>query len=115
MKKILNTDVSNVVEEMLQGYLLAYRHFYKRVKEYHAIVYRGHRKDKVALVIGGGSGHEPMFIILFCSCQQFLWQTVLHAAIFVRRRIRIWYGQRARLWTREKGCCLSMAAMPVTI
>ena len=61
MKKILNTDVSNVVEEMLQGYLLAYRHFYKRVKEYHAIVYRGHRKDKVALVIGGGSGHEPMF------------------------------------------------------
>lgn len=61
MKKILNADVSNVVEEMLQGYLLAYRHFYKRVKEYHAIVYRGHRKDKVALVIGGGSGHEPMF------------------------------------------------------
>jgi dihydroxyacetone kinase phosphoprotein-dependent L subunit len=61
VKKILNADVSNVVEEMLQGYLLAYRHFYKRVKEYHAIVYRGHRKDKVALVIGGGSGHEPMF------------------------------------------------------
>ncbi len=57
----MNADVSNVVEEMLQGYLLAYRHFYKRVKEYHAIVYRGHRKDKVALVIGGGSGHEPMF------------------------------------------------------
>ena len=61
MKKILNADVSNVVEEMLQGYLLAYRRYYKRVGDYNAIVYRDHRKDKVALVIGGGSGHEPMF------------------------------------------------------
>lgn len=61
MKKILNADVSNVVEEMLLGYLFAYRRYYRRVGDYNAIVYRGHRKDKVALVIGGGTGHEPMF------------------------------------------------------
>lgn len=61
MKKILNADVSNVVDEMLAGYLTAYRNFYKKVDNYNAFFYRGHRKNKVALVIGGGSGHEPMF------------------------------------------------------
>ena len=61
MKKILNSDVSNVVDEMLLGYLTAYRNFYKKVDGYNASTYRGSRKNKVALVIGGGSGHEPMF------------------------------------------------------
>ncbi len=61
MKKILNADVSNVVDEMLLGYLTAYRKYYKKVDGCNAFFYRGHRKDKVALVIGGGSGHEPMF------------------------------------------------------
>lgn len=60
-KKILNKDVSNVVEESLAGYLMAYRRYYKKIGEYNAFMYRGHRKDKVALVIGGGSGHEPLF------------------------------------------------------
>lgn len=61
MKKILNADVSNVVEEMLSGYLTAYKRYYKKIGEYNAFRYRGSRKDKVALVIGGGSGHEPLF------------------------------------------------------
>lgn len=60
-KKILNKDVSNVVEESIAGYLLAYKKYYKKIGEYNAFQYRGHRKDKVALVIGGGSGHEPLF------------------------------------------------------
>lgn len=60
-KKILNKDVSNVVEESLTGYLMAYKKDYKKIGEYNAFQYRGHRKDKVALVIGGGSGHEPLF------------------------------------------------------
>ncbi|MGN0413481.1 MAG: dihydroxyacetone kinase subunit DhaL [Lachnospiraceae bacterium] len=60
-KKILNADVSNVVDEMLLGYLTAYKKYYKKVDNYNAFYYRNHRKDKVALVIGGGSGHEPMF------------------------------------------------------
>mgnify|MGYP002798377464 FL=1 len=60
-KKILNKDVSNVEEESLTGYLMAYKKDYKKIGEYNAFQYRGHRKDKVALVIGGGSGHEPLF------------------------------------------------------
>jgi len=61
MKKILNADVSNVVEEMLAGYLQAYKKYYKKIGDYNAFQYRRNRKDKVALVIGGGSGHEPLF------------------------------------------------------
>lgn len=61
VKKILNEDTSNVVEEMLNGYLSAYKRYYKKIGEYNAFKYRGARKDKVALVIGGGSGHEPLF------------------------------------------------------
>ena len=62
MKKFLNKDVSNVVGEMISGYVSAYRKYYKRIGDYTAIMYKGHRKDKVAIVIGGGSGHEPLFL-----------------------------------------------------
>ena len=51
LKKILNADVSKVVDEMLAGYLTAYRNIYKKVDNYNAFYYRGHRKNKVALVI----------------------------------------------------------------
>lgn len=61
IKKILNEDVSNVVEENLTGYLTAYRKYYKKIEDYNAFYYKGHRQNKVALVIGGGSGHEPLF------------------------------------------------------
>lgn len=61
MKKILNENVADVVEEMLSGYLQAYKKYYKRIGQYTALKYRRHRKGKVALVIGGGSGHEPLF------------------------------------------------------
>jgi len=60
MKKIINKD-SNVVEEMLSGYLEAYNRYYERISDYNAFLYKGRRKNKVALVIGGGSGHEPLF------------------------------------------------------
>lgn len=61
-KKILNPNVDNVVEESLAGFLTAYKKYYKKVGEYNAIKYRGARKGKVALVAGGGSGHEPLFV-----------------------------------------------------
>ena len=60
-KKILNRDVENVVEENLTGFLMAYKKYYKKVGEYNAFKYKGQRKDKVAMVIGGGRGHEPLF------------------------------------------------------
>lgn len=50
------------MEESLAGYLAAYRKYYKKVGGCNAIQYRNARKDKVALVTGGGSGHEPLFI-----------------------------------------------------
>lgn len=61
MKKILNKDVTNVVDEMLAGFILAYRKHYQKLGEYNAVKYRHHRKNKVALVTGGGTGHEPLF------------------------------------------------------
>ncbi|MEF9941882.1 MAG: dihydroxyacetone kinase subunit DhaK [Lachnospiraceae bacterium] len=60
MKKILNKD-DDVVQEMLAGYLSAYSRYYEQVPESNAFMYKERRKDKVALVIGGGSGHEPLF------------------------------------------------------
>ena len=43
------------------SYLTAYRKYYKKIEDYNAFYYKGHRQNKVALVIGGGSGHEPLF------------------------------------------------------
>lgn len=60
-KQILNKNVENVVGESLVGYLHAYNKIYKKLGEYNAFIFKGHRKEKVALVIGGGSGHDPLF------------------------------------------------------
>lgn len=56
MKKMLN-DVSNVVEEMLEGLCYANDNVYK-LDGYNVIV-KKNKEDKVALCSGGGSGHEP--------------------------------------------------------
>jgi dihydroxyacetone kinase len=60
MKKIINKD-SDLVDEMLSGYLAAYSRYFERISDSNAFIYKGRRKNKVALVIGGGSGHEPLF------------------------------------------------------
>lgn len=60
-KQILNKDVTNVVSESISGFVHAYNKLYRKLGEYNSIIYKGHRKDKVALVVGGGSGHEPLF------------------------------------------------------
>ena len=59
-KKIINNG-SNVVSEMMEGYLAAYSRYYERIGDYNAFSYKNRRRGKVSLVIGGGSGHEPMF------------------------------------------------------
>ena len=61
MKKILNQS-GDIVGQSVSGFLAAYRNYYEAVPETNSIVYKNRRKDKVALVIGGGSGHEPLFI-----------------------------------------------------
>lgn len=60
MKKIMNNE-ADVVEEMLDGMINAYSRYYERIGDLHALMYKGRRKDKVVLVVGGGSGHEPLF------------------------------------------------------
>ncbi len=58
MKKIINNP-EQVVEEMLQGAVLAHPQYLKRVEGFNVMV-RAHKPvSKVALVSGGGSGHEP--------------------------------------------------------
>ncbi|HEQ4737535.1 TPA: dihydroxyacetone kinase subunit DhaK [Streptococcus pyogenes] len=58
MKKIMN-DATQIVDDMLQG--LAYMHddLVERLDGYNVIVRKAEKTGKVALVSGGGSGHEP--------------------------------------------------------
>lgn len=60
MRKIINSP-DQVVAEMMEGYIGAYERYYEKHPEVNGVLLRQRRKDKVALVIGGGSGHEPMF------------------------------------------------------
>ena len=58
MKKILN-NIDNVIVEELQGMQKAYNDLIK-VNYDPIFVTRANNTDKVALVSGGGSGHEPL-------------------------------------------------------
>ncbi len=58
MKKIINTP-ENVVDEMLNGMTMAHGDQLKRLEGYNVILRKDAKKGKVALLSGGGSGHEP--------------------------------------------------------
>lgn len=61
MKHIINTP-ENVVPEMMEGFMSAYSKYYEKVPGVDGVILlKNRRKNKVALVIGGGGGHEPMF------------------------------------------------------
>ena len=60
-KKILNRNIADIAAESLAGYQMAYKRYYRKPKGNNAVVLRNSRKNKVTLVIGGGSGHEPLF------------------------------------------------------
>lgn len=57
MKKLINNP-ENVVDEMLKGIVKAHPEYVKRLPGLEVLV-RAQKGDKVALVSGGGSGHEP--------------------------------------------------------
>ncbi len=59
MKQILN-DLDNIVSDSFSGMTGAYRKVYEPIGDLTALRYRQRRKEKVSIVIGGGSGHEPM-------------------------------------------------------
>ncbi|MBR4195756.1 MAG: dihydroxyacetone kinase subunit DhaK [Synergistaceae bacterium] len=58
MKKLIN-GVENIVDEMLDGMTAAYPQYVKRLEGLNVLVRAGGASPKVALVSGGGSGHEP--------------------------------------------------------
>ena len=59
MKKLINV-VDNVVDEMLRGMIAAHPEYVERVEGTEVVVRTGAKKtDKVVLISGGGSGHEP--------------------------------------------------------
>ncbi len=60
MKKIMNAP-ENTVKEIMEGFAGAYERYYEKHPRVNGIILKRHRKSQVALVIGGGSGHEPMF------------------------------------------------------
>jgi dihydroxyacetone kinase-like protein len=59
MKKLIN-DPDDVVVEALQGIEAAHPEL--RVDHHNKVIYRGDapKKDKVGIISGGGSGHEPL-------------------------------------------------------
>lgn len=63
MKKLIN-DPATVVDDMINGYLKAHSSLVKGIESDTRAVIRMDTglKDKVNVVIGGGSGHEPAFM-----------------------------------------------------
>ena len=59
-KKIIN-DPKNAVVELLAGLVAAYHGRIKKLEGVNALVMTNLSPGKVGLLIGGGSGHEPLF------------------------------------------------------
>lgn len=66
IKRLFN-DPYDVVEEMIEGYVSAHKEYVKMCDLDEAqgrvvLAKDAGTKDKVGVIIGGGSGHEPLFI-----------------------------------------------------
>ena len=59
-KKILN-DPANVVPELLEGLAAAYGGYVRLLEPTGAVVKAALPPDRVGVLFGGGSGHEPLF------------------------------------------------------
>jgi dihydroxyacetone kinase-like protein len=59
-KKIINNP-NNVVAELIEGLVIAYHGRVKKLEGVNALVKNRMPAQKVGLLIGGGSGHEPLF------------------------------------------------------
>ena len=58
MKKLINV-ADNVVEEKIEGMVMAHPDRIKRVEGTNVLIRKDAPVDKVAVISGGGSGHEP--------------------------------------------------------
>jgi dihydroxyacetone kinase-like protein len=60
MKKIIN-DPKHVVPELLEGLIEAYHGRIRKLEGVNALIKSSLPPGKVGLLVGGGSGHEPLF------------------------------------------------------
>ena len=60
MKKIINNP-ENIIPELMEGFVAGNSRYFEKVPGFNGILYKKRRQDKVTLVIGGGSGHEPIY------------------------------------------------------
>lgn len=58
MKKIIN-DIALVEDQMIQGLVKAHPQYLKKLDGHNVVVRAQKKEGKVALISGGGSGHEP--------------------------------------------------------
>ena len=87
MKKILN-DVDSVENEMIQGLVKSAPKMLRKL-DYGTIVVRANKKEgKVALVSGGGSGHEPAHAAMSARGCSMVPSPVRYSRH--RHRIRFW-------------------------
>ena len=63
MRRLIN-DPYDIVEEMLEGYCRAFGDHVKLLENDERVVVskKAPKKDKVGVIVGGGSGHEPLFL-----------------------------------------------------
>jgi dihydroxyacetone kinase-like protein len=61
LKKLIN-DPRNVVREMFEGFVAMHKGRFRLLDEVNVVVRSRLDSGKVGLVIGGGSGHEPLFL-----------------------------------------------------
>lgn len=61
LQKIYNSS-SDIIQDMFQGFLAAHSRDYTCLNgKPSTVIYRNRRRGKVSVVIGGGSGHDPLF------------------------------------------------------
>ncbi len=60
MKHLIN-DRSHLIEDMIDGLVAAYGGSVEKVGHVNAIVKKNIKDGKIALLVGGGSGHEPIY------------------------------------------------------
>lgn len=60
VKKVINNP-ENVVNEMVEGFIATFGNVYKKVSNSNGVVVKD-KPNRVAIITGGGSGHEPLFI-----------------------------------------------------
>ena len=59
-KKIINRP-ENVIPELIEGFIAAQPRYYEKVPNANGVLLKPRRRGKVSMVVGGGSGHEPLF------------------------------------------------------